>query len=70
MQLGCPTLIYQNATLFWISTATIQKRCHSPSLVWHIWETQKTSYYQGVFFSLMWQMVQSCLIIEGIQKHK
>ena len=29
----------------------------SPSLVWQVWKTQKKLYYQGVVFSLIWQMV-------------
>ena len=28
----------------------------SPSLVWHVWESQKKLYYWGLLFSLMWQM--------------
>jgi hypothetical protein len=28
----------------------------SPSLVWHVWETQEWSYYPVVVFSLIWQM--------------
>ena len=34
----------------------VQEEYCSPSLVWHIWETQKMSYYRGVVFSSIWQM--------------
>jgi len=29
----------------------------SPSLVWHVWKTHKKLYYQGVIFSLVWQLM-------------
>ena len=35
---------------------TIKPNYHSPSLVWHVWDTQIKSYYRGVVFSLIWQM--------------
>ena len=39
-----------------LSSISMNAYCYDPSLVRHIWETQKKSYHQGVIFSLIWQV--------------
>ena len=48
--LGYVTLNTINGVLQWLTLEIIWVYC-SPSLVWHLWETQEMSYYWGVVLS-------------------
>jgi hypothetical protein len=43
---------------------------YSPtSLIWHVWETRKRSYYQGVTYSIIWQIGPGCHNNEVLHKN-